>query len=227
MNGKGEALYTGGAMPGSELNWIGAYIAADGGPSSYSAFIGDLFRYMSFLPDPGPAFDIAKFNWDRDYKRFGMMEGLYTGSNPDLRKFKARGGKLLSYQGWADQSVLPLNVIDYYDTVERLMGGRAKTQDFFRLFMIPGMAHCRRGPGADGFDPVEALEAWVEKGTAPAMLMTHKMVKDQPYAGIPRLRFPLKREDYAWTRPDFAYPDVAAFSGRGDWRDAKNWRAKK
>ncbi len=131
------------------------------------------------------------------------------------------------YHGWDDMEIPPGLSVDYYETVTRTMGGPQATQDFFRLFMIPGMAHCRRGPGADGFDPVETLEAWVEKGAAPAMLMTHKMVQDQPYAGIPRLRFPLKREDYTWTRPAFAYPDLAAFSGRGDWPDAKNWRAKK
>jgi hypothetical protein len=26
------------------------------------------------------------------------------------------------------------------------MGGRAQTQDFFRLFLIPGMHHCAGGP---------------------------------------------------------------------------------
>ena len=223
MNGKGEALYTGGAMPGSELNWIGAYIAADGGPSSYSAFIGDLFRYMSFLPDPGPAFDIAKFNWDRDYKRFGMMEGLYTGSNPDLRKFKARGGKLLSYQGWADQSVLPLNVIDYYDTVERLMGGRAKTQDFFRLFMIPGMAHCRGGEGADTIDYLSALVDWVEHGKAPDVLTAYNMKT----AGNPFLpaETPVDPANVVFSRPVYPYPIQARYK-RGDINAAASFGPK-
>ncbi|MDX2221363.1 MAG: tannase/feruloyl esterase family alpha/beta hydrolase, partial [Rhodospirillaceae bacterium] len=144
-NSKGELLYTGGALPGSELNWIDNYVSKDGGNATYWNFIGDLWRYLGFHPDPGPNWQPTDFDFDRDYKRRGMMEGIYSGSNPDLRKFKAAGGKIISYQGWADQSVVPLNVIDYYELVERTMGGRAQTQDFFRLFMVPGMNHCRGG----------------------------------------------------------------------------------
>jgi len=49
------------------------------------------------------------------------------------------------------------------------------------------------------------------------------MVKDQPCAGLPRIRYPLKREDYAWTRPVFTYPDVATYKGKGDWQDPAAW----
>lgn len=44
-------------------------------------------------------------------------------------------------------------------------------QDFLRLFMPPGFDHCgmQAGPGANdaGFDPLPALEAWVERSVAP------------------------------------------------------------
>src|SRR5205823_2625045 len=101
--------------------------------------------------------------------------------------FKAAGGKLMSYQGWADQSVLPLNVIDYYETVERTMGGREQTQSFFRLFMIPGMNHCQGGEGADAIDYLGAMQAWIEQGKAPDMLMSYH----------------LQRTSGAFSRPEF------------------------
>ena len=208
---KGEAIYTGGALPGSELNWLNNYVAADGGRSTYFNFISELFRYMSFLPDPGSAFDVTKFDWDKDYKRLGMMEALYTGQNPDLRKFKAAGGKLLSYQGWADQSVLPLNVVDYYETVERTMGGRQQTQAFFRLFMVPGMNHCQGGEGADAIDYMGAIQAWVENNKAPEMLMSHHLKKtDGPFA---RPEFPVDPATVAFSRPVYPYPIAPKYKG--------------
>ena len=212
---QGRPLYTGGALPGSELNWIGNYVARDGGRSTYERFMTDLFRYLAFMPDPGPSWTIDQFDWDRDYRRLDLMESLYSGSNPDLRRFKARGGKLLVYQGWADQSVLPLNVIDYYETAEKTMGGRAATQEFFRLFMIPGMNHCVGGEGAHAVDYLSYLEAWVERGEAPdTMLAGHPKpdVPQRPQYGAPALA----PGQAAFTRPLYPYPLQPRYKGKGD-----------
>jgi hypothetical protein len=219
---QGKALYTGGALPGSELNWIGNYVARDGGQSTYHRFMTDLFRYMGFMPDPGPSWTIDQFDWDRDYRRLDLMESLYSGSNPDLRRFKARGGKLLAYQGWADQSVLPLNVVDYYETAEKTMGGRAATQEFFRLFMIPGMNHCVGGEGAHAVDYVSYLEAWVERGEAPdVMLAAHPRpdVAPRPQYGAP----PLSPEQASFTRPLYPYPLQPRYRGKGNIDEAASY----
>jgi feruloyl esterase len=59
--------------------------------------------------------------------------------------------------------------------------GSQQADKFFRLFLVPGMAHCANGPGATNFgnqnspspivdarhDLLGALDAWVERGTAP------------------------------------------------------------
>ncbi|MBM3515595.1 MAG: tannase/feruloyl esterase family alpha/beta hydrolase, partial [Alphaproteobacteria bacterium] len=37
--------------------------------------------------------------------------------------------------------------------------------------MMPGMAHCRRGPGGDSVDWITVLENWVEKGEAPGKVI--------------------------------------------------------
>lgn len=215
----GKKLYTGGAMPGSELNWIGNYVSADEGTSTYYKFMGDLFGYMGFMPDPGPSWKPTDFNFDRDYKRVGMMEALYSGSNPDLRKFKDNGGKLLVYQGWADQSVVPLNIIDYYETATRTMGGRKATEEFFRLFMVPGMNHCTGGEGAYAIDYLDAMERWVEQGQAPDQLLSVRPKDGAP----PAVGFPIAAADVQFSRPVYPYPDYPRYSGRGDQNDANNF----
>ncbi|MFT2520678.1 tannase/feruloyl esterase family alpha/beta hydrolase, partial [Escherichia coli] len=64
---------------------------------------------------------------------------------------KARGGKLIAYQGWSDPVVSPHDTIAYYEKVNTLQGSRAETDGFFRLFMAPGMGHCSGGTGATSF----------------------------------------------------------------------------
>ncbi|NKB43129.1 MAG: tannase/feruloyl esterase family alpha/beta hydrolase [Alphaproteobacteria bacterium] len=213
VNSDGMALYTGGVQRGSELNWIGNYISEDGGLSVYEKFMGDMFRYLNFMPDPGPSWQQTDFDFDEDYKRLGLMEHIYTGSNPDLRKYKARGGKILTYQGWRDQSVVPLNIIDYYETVTKTMGGQDATQDFYRLFMIPGMNHCSGGAGAYAIDYLAHMEDWVENGNAPDVLIgVHPNVRVDS-AGTD---LPLGADKVDFSRPAFPYPAKAQYDGSGD-----------
>jgi hypothetical protein len=212
VNSKGQKTYTGGALPGSELNWIKNYVSEDDGPSVYYNFMTDMFRYMGFMHDPGPGWNASQFDFDQDYKRIGMMEVLYSGSNPDLRKFKANGGKLLVYQGWADQSVVPLNIIDYYETAVKTMGGRAATEEFFRLFMVPGMNHCSGGAGAYAIDYLTAMENWAERGQAPDMLVSAHPSADLSFP----VRFPIDPAKVGFARPVYPYPLQPKYNGTGD-----------
>ena len=84
----------------------------------------------------------------------------------------------------------------------------AETGDFFRLFMVPGMGHCRGGPGPDRFDALTALEQWVEQGVAPERIIASK-VNDE--------------EEVLRTRPLCAYPKVAEWSGEGSTDHAANF----
>jgi hypothetical protein len=95
----------------------------------------------------------------------GLMDSLFSAVNPDLRQFKSHGGKLRNdAMGGLRENV------DYYEMVERVMGGSEKTLDFYRLFMIPGMNHCGGGDGVSEFDYVGAVDRWVEQGKAPNVL---------------------------------------------------------
>ena len=136
------------------------------------------------------------------------MAQMYNSTNPDLSRFKARGGKMLMYQGWADAIVTPTMTVDYYEGVESKSGGREATQSFLRLFMLPGVDHCgiQAGPGADqrGYDPLTALEQWVEHDVPPATLLTTKRDKEG---------------NALWSRPVCPYPQIASLQGGGDRND--------
>jgi feruloyl esterase len=101
---------------------------------------------------------------------------------------------------------------------ERTMGGRKATQDFFRLFMVPGMGHCSGGAGAYAIDYLTYLEDWREKGQAPdVMIGAH--VKEEYYSGWD-FKLPGDSAKVAFTRPVYPYPLRAKYKGSGDPNDA-------
>jgi feruloyl esterase len=233
VTSKGERISTRGMLPGSELEW-----------NYYdSAWAIDLFKYALFTPSPGPGWKITDFDFDRDYKRLGVG-ALYTDSNPDLRKFKAAGGKLIVAQGGIDTAEIPGAIFDYYETVERTMGGRPATEDFFRLFVVPGMKHCTGGDGAFAIDYLSYLEAWVERGQAPGKMIgahvdatyleEHSGVDprqidtwvraSRAWTGAFKLKFPLDPDvPVTFTRPFYPYPLLAKYKGSGNPDDAGNF----
>lgn len=186
--------------------------------------VADGLRYLFFFPEESPTWTLRDFDFSRDYKRLGVMGSLYDASNPDLRKFKAAGGKILVYQGMND-SFLARQAIDYYETVERTMGGRKETQSFFRLFVLPGVDHCGGGDGADTVDYLSALEAWVEEDKAPDWLIAARLKGNpdvfQKFLHPPS--FPLDPQRIQFTRPVYPYPIGAKYTGRGDPNDAANF----
>jgi feruloyl esterase len=142
------------------------------------------------------------------------IDAILAAVNPDLRAFKARGGKLIQTHGWNDQLISPQNSIDYYESVVALERGardREATvrdvQRFFRLFMVPGMLHCGGGPGPNIYDAEAALESWVERGVAPDSIVAASL-----NAGTP-----------VRTRPLCAYPKVAKYNGSGDFNKAESF----
>ncbi len=158
--------------------------------------------------------DWRTFDFDRDAalvdaKLFGTLNAV----NPDLSDFKKRGGKLIVYHGWSDPGVMPQQTLDYVASVREFAGkstggdGGAYQDEFMRLYMLPGVGHCRGGVGPDQADWIGALAGWVEKGKAPASIEA-------------------RREDQGkvvMTRPLCPYPQAAKYKGKGDTNDAKNF----
>ena len=205
-NSRGEALYAGGIPRGSEAFWP-VWLA--GTPATQPldpAFSRDFLRYMAFQDDPGETYAVGQFDFDRDPARLALMAGMYNATSPDLSRFRARNGKLIVYQGWADAVVTPDRTVQWYEDATEAAGGRVAMEKSARLFMIPGFDHCglsNAGPGISeaGFDPLTALERWVEQGDAPAQLATTK----QDAQGRRR-----------WTRPVCPWPQVErARAGEG------------
>ena len=185
-NSKGRKLYFGMAR-GSELNWAPSFINTADAPGLYLNGFGgpgnSIMNYAAYFYAPGPSYSDATFNYDTDLPKIAVMESIYNAQNPDLRAFKETGGKFILYHGWDDNQIPPGASVDYYQTATRAMGGEKATKDFFRLFMIPGMGHCRGGSGGGEVDWITALEDWVEKGKAPDMVTAYHM-KVEPYPTV-------------------------------------------
>jgi Tannase and feruloyl esterase len=146
-------------------------------------------------PDSG--YDGKTFDFDKDPARLADARKLLNATDPDLANFRSRGGKLLMYFGWADTALTPYMAVDYYE--KALAANGPATREFFRLFMVPGMFHCRGGVGPDRFDAMTAVIDWVERGVVPQSLTAARVEDGQ----IVR------------TRPLCPYPQVARHGGSG------------
>jgi feruloyl esterase len=160
-----------------------------------------------FLGHRNANWDVMSFDLESDLARTLKNASFIESSDPDLSRFKNRGGKLLLWHGWADPGPSPVNTIDYYQQVEKTLGGRQ--DDWMRLFLLPGVAHCGGGVGPDQADFLTALERWRENGTAPAQIVASR---NPGRSNLPPM-----------TRPLCPYPQVAKYRGTGSTDDAANF----
>jgi hypothetical protein len=221
VNSKGERIFPGrvvGAEDGAG-GWAAWVTGAAPGRSLMYAFTTNFFPNMVY---DDPAWNFRTFDFDASVKATDERQARnLNATDPNLRAFQARGGKLILYHGWGDPAITALNTIDYYNSVTTTMAAR-EAGSFVRLFMVPGMQHCSGGPGPNRFgqlgpdpalpDPMHnmfaALEQWVEKGVAPERIVATKYVDDaNPAQGV-KMR-----------RPLCAYPQVAKYKGTGDTND--------
>jgi feruloyl esterase len=174
-------------------------------------------------------------NWD--FKNFNLEKAAADAHkvtdkalNADdvrLTEFRKHNGKFMQLHGWSDALVTPMGSVDTYEkAIAAADANRStaltKTQEFYRLFLAPGVGHCGGGPGPNQFgqaggngdaqhDAVVAMYQWVEKGIAPSEIIATKYVEDNRDKGV------------AMTRPLCAYPKVAKYKGTGDTNSAANF----
>ena len=203
-------------LPGWEAGYFGLSMAL---PVTKRSFYEDFFKYMGLIPNPGPAWKFEQFDLNSDYKRLGLIQSLLQADNPDFHQFKDAGGKLIFYHGWKDAGVSPLGSTEFYKTIERTMGGRAATQSFLRLFMVPDMDHCAGGKGPWSIDYLDYLEKWVEQGKAPDLMIGAHFTDD----ALAKRETDLTKAQY--TRPVFPYPLRAQYKGTGDPNSASSFKA--
>jgi len=210
-NSKGEVLYAYRYIPGTETQWAGwNYFGAP--RAGYAPRIANLqvpVQHEKYLADEKIRDNVnaLKYDFDREPATLARSRRIYDASSFDLTAFKARGGKILMWHGWADGAIMATSSIGYYEGVVKAMGSRRQTEDFFRLFLVPGVHRGGGGPGFTEFDSLTALENWVEKAQAPEKLITGQLSK-----GV------VER-----TRPVFPYPVLARYSGKGDPKQADSF----
>jgi tannase/feruloyl esterase len=227
-----KRIYSGptGIFPGYKVNggnesvvWP-AWITGNGNPpnGSQEVLAQSIFSEMVF---PNSGWRPTSTTIRQDIGNANQVLNIVNSTDPDLNAFKANAGKLIQYAGWSDAAISPQNDINYYTSVSKVVGGIVATKEFYRLFMVPGMAHCQGGPGANAFgnlvngpspsspsdDVLSALDQWVEQGVAPHEIIATKYVNDNPASGI------------AFQRPLCPYPQIAEYSGSGDPKQARNW----
>ena len=164
------------------------------GGTLFDALGADFFRYMASVEDD-PAFDWNTFTFEDVPDNLDEFSAIVDATNPDLSKFKERGGKLISYFGWADPDINPLTLLNYHEAVKEI---DSEVADYFRVFLIPGMFHCSGGPGPDSFDMMSPLIDWVEKGINPKTIPAQKIINGEtiysrPLCAHPKEALPSKR----------------------------------
>jgi len=191
-----------GHEPGSELGWN-----TMAGPNPFTVGT-DLFKYIVFN---NPDWDYKTFNFDSDIAASQKTDETIDALDPDLKAFIARGGKLIQYHGWSDPQVSPRTSVEYYNRVLEKLGGAAKVNDSYRLFMVPGMAHCGGGEATANFDMLAALEQWVEAKKAPDTIAASR----------------LRDGKVDRTRNLCPYPQVAKYKGSGSVDDAASFSCQR
>jgi feruloyl esterase len=229
----GEQIFPGLVTSGVEAaaaNWPLWIWGAAPGRSAQAGFGASYYRDVVY---ERPGWDIRSMDFDRDVRASDRKVGpVFDATSPDLRSFRARGGKLIQYHGWGDAAIVASSSIEYYEAVRSFMStapdprsASKSVEDFYRLFMVPGMAHCGGGvgpvrfgndaaaAGANANDPERdifmALERWVEQGTAPGRLIGSGPSPITPAETM--------------SRPLCPYPQQSQYKGSGNTNEAANF----
>jgi feruloyl esterase len=184
----GTRLSPGGMALGSEANWRGVIAPASAAePPRAQLFATGVLRHLAFSP-ARPAMSVADLRFDAEtFAAFGASQAIFDATNPDLAAFAARGGKLIVWHGWADQDIAPANTLAWWAALHRALGA-ARVEGFARLFMVPGLAHCRDGQGPVSLDTLTPMLRWVEQGAAPDRLVAEGSGGPRPVLAMAALQ---------------------------------------
>ncbi|UFN47724.1 tannase/feruloyl esterase family alpha/beta hydrolase [Roseomonas sp. OT10] len=157
------------AAPGWRAWKLGT--ATGGTPNARNATLAAASLGLYFMTPPVDGLDLRSFDFDRDPPRTAQTAAINDATATFLNSFSGHGGRLLVFHGQADPVFSATDLRDHWAELARDNGGAEALSAWARLFVVPGMNHCGGGPAMDDFDPLAAIEAWVERGQAPDRLL--------------------------------------------------------
>lgn len=240
----GGHLTVGEQQYGSELAWSGVCVPTSVSSKTTSESIAlAALKYLVFDDGPHTNFTIADLKFeDATLQKLRPRHAFFDAVSPDLAPFKAAGGKLILWHGWADPHISPRTTIRLHEGLIDTMGV-SEVEDFERLYLLPGVYHCGDGEGMSAIDLVTPMLNWVETGAAPIAVIS----KDAEAAagdfgqwkgsgslaggagGMRALRSQASASgsgsSASRSRPVYPYPALPKFTGAGDSSDAANYAA--
>lgn len=166
--------------------------------------------FIKFFLEKNPRYNTSSITYSEFNQVFAQANNEYNSviaiNNPDLSAFRAAGGKMITWQGLADNLVFSEGTVKYYQQVEKAVG-KESTADFYRLFLAPGAGHCYGQSGPIPTDVLAPLVDWVEKGIAPETLPA-QLIAPGPVEV---------------TRNLCRYPLVSRYDGKGDRNSASSY----
>jgi Tannase and feruloyl esterase len=208
----GRSLYSGWrydsgiADPGWRLWKLGT--SPTGQPNALNATLGFASLSQYFLTPSDTKYDPYRTDFDTIAEKVAETHAINDATALQMSTFAARGGKMLIYTGQSDPVFSASDQIAYYKQLSQASGGQEESAKWARLFLVPGMSHCGGGPALDDFDPLTALEDWVERNRPPDRILAQGKA------------FPGR------TRPLCAYPKSAHYKGSGDPNNAENFACR-
>ncbi|UAL09277.1 tannase/feruloyl esterase family alpha/beta hydrolase [Caulobacter segnis] len=222
-----EAMYAGARDPrtGQRLyvGWPRGSEASAGGFGGWNLYWADpakpseparsdFWRYWAGL---GEGWDWRTFDFDRDATQaLARLSKTIDAVDPDLEAFRRRGGKLIQWHGAADPVVPFEDSIAYYQRADADQARRGHhVEDFYRLFIAPGVEHCQGGLGPAPIDLQARIEAWVEQDVPPPRLEARRATGGVKGGGF--------------GRPLCPFPEVAIHDGTGSPDRAESFQCRR
>ncbi len=158
-----------------------------------------------------PTFDwrtLSEADFETDFRESQRKFNQVIGTDDDnIQRFRNRGGKMIIWHGEADQLIFPRGTVNYFNRVLTGNGGPKHVDDFARLFLAPGVAHCAGGAGPNPVGVFDAVVNWVENDIAPDTILAQRTL---PGGAV-------------LTRPLCPYSKTAKWTGTGSTEDAANF----
>ena len=173
------------AAGGSWQAWTTGPSADRIGQAASYQFTSNALKYFAY---GDPAFNFLTMDVGAQFDRAqAKMAPTIDSASPNLKAFKARGGKLIQFHGWNDPAIPAKSSILYYEDVGRTMGD---TLGFYRMYLVPGMLHCAGGAGPNTVDWLAMVDRWVVGKDAPGPVTATSVANGSqllcPYPAVAR-----------------------------------------